>query len=140
MYGWIKAVHIIAVMSWMAGLLYLPRLFVYHVAAKPGSELSETFKTMERRLYMAIMTPAMVVSWVLGLWLVQEANFWVVPWMQAKLVLVVLMTGLHFYLAVCLSRFADDQNEKSARFYRILNEGPTLLMIAIVMLVVVKPF
>lgn len=140
MYGWIKAVHIIAVMSWMAGLLYLPRLFVYHVDAKPGSELSETFKIMERRLYKAIMTPAMVVSWLLGFWLLNEASFWAMPWMQAKLILVVVMTGLHFYLALCLNRFACDQNSKSSRFFRILNEGPTLLMIAIVMLVVVKPF
>jgi protoporphyrinogen IX oxidase len=140
MYEWIKAIHIIAVMSWMAGLLYLPRLFVYHTAAEVGSVQSETFKVMERRLLKAIMTPAMLLSWGLGLWLASLSHAWTMPWFQAKAVLVIIMSGLHGYLGVCVKRFTKDTNTKSSRFFRFLNEAPTLLMVAIVILVVVKPF
>ena len=140
-YLWFKAIHVIAVISWMAGMLYLPRLFVYHAAAQPGSELSEVLKIMERRLLRYIMTPAMLVAFVFGVaMLTQQRDLLQQPFMHAKLGLVLIMTGLHGYLAVCRKAFARDANRHSARFYRILNEAPTLLMIAIVILVIVKPF
>jgi putative membrane protein len=140
MYLWIKAFHIIAVIAWMAGMLYLPRLFVYHCAAEPGSKQSETFKVMERRLLRAIMTPAMVVTWALGLWLAQSGGWQASGWLHAKLALVVGMSGMHGFLALCVRDFAADRNQRSARFYRIINEVPTLMLIGIVILAVVKPF
>ena len=145
LYAWIKAFHVIAVISWMAGMLYLPRLFVYHCAAAPGSVQSETFKVMERRLLRAIINPAMIASWVLGLWLAWEGpdsryGWFASGWFDAKLVLVLALSGVHGMLARWMKAFAVDQNRHSARFYRIINEVPTLLMIGIVILVVVKPF
>jgi protoporphyrinogen IX oxidase len=141
MYLWLKALHIVAVMSWMAGLLYLPRLMIYHCAAAKGSEKSETFKVMERRLLKAIMTPAMLVSWVLGLVLVfgyvgMAGNIW----LHVKLVLVLAMTAAHGFQARWVRDFAQDRNERSHTFYRVANEVPTLLMIGIVILAIVKPF
>jgi putative membrane protein len=139
-YAWIKAVHLIAVISWMAGLLYLPRLFVYHCDVHPKSETSATFKVMERRLLKAIMNPAMVVTWVLGLIMAVDANLFSQHWFHIKLLAVSLMTGIHALLARWRIAFAEDRNHHSQKFYRIINEGPTLLMIAIVIMVIVKPF
>jgi putative membrane protein len=140
LYPWIKALHIIAVIAWMAGMLYLPRLFVYHCEAEPGSRQSETFKVMERRLLRAIINPAMIATWVFGLWLAWDAGFFSDPWLHAKLALVVAMSAVHGYFARCVRAFAADRNARPQRFYRMLNEVPTLLMIVIVILVVVKPF
>lgn len=139
-YLWIKAVHVMAVISWMAGLFYLPRLFVYHADAEPGSQLSETLKVMERRLLRAIMHPAAVVSWTLGIVMAVSGGVWTEGWFHVKALLVVLLTVTHFYLGHCQKVFARDANTKSAKFYRILNEVPTLLMIGIVLMVVPKPF
>jgi putative membrane protein len=139
-YEWVKALHIISVMAWMAGMLYLPRLFVYHCAAPVGSELSETFKVMERRLLRAIINPAMIASFVFGLWLVWLGGWAFATWFQAKFVLVIIMTGVHGMLSRYRRDFAADQNRHSQKFYRIINELPTLLMIAIVLLAVLKPF
>ncbi|MBO6717144.1 MAG: protoporphyrinogen oxidase HemJ [Rhizobiaceae bacterium] len=139
-YPWIKAFHIIAVISWMAGMLYLPRLFVYHAGSKPGSEQSETFKVMERRLLRAIINPAMIVTWAAGLWLGWHGFGFDAGWLYAKIALVLILSGLHGYLSASVRRFAEDRNEKPARHWRIVNEVPTLLMIAIVLLVVLKPF
>ena len=140
MYLWIKAFHIIAVIAWMAGMLYLPRLFVYHCAAEPGSKQSETFKLMERRLLKAIINPAMIVTWVLGLYLVWDGGWYTSGWMHAKFALVLIMSGLHGVYVSRLKDFAADKNTRPAKYYRILNEVPTLLMIGIVILVIVKPF
>ncbi len=140
LYLWFKAFHILAVISWMAGMLYLPRLFVYHTRAEPGSAQSETFKVMERRLLRAIINPAMIATWVSGLWLAWDHHFFDRGWMSAKLALVVLLSGVHGFLAATVRRFAEDRNTRSERFYRVVNEVPTLLMIGIVILVVVKPF
>ena len=140
MYEWIKAFHIIAVIAWMAGMLYLPRLFVYHCAAEIGSVQSETFKVMERRLLRAIINPAMIASWVLGLWLAWSGNFLSAPWLHGKLVLVLAMSAVHGMLARWTKDFGADRNRHSQRFFRIMNEVPTLLMIGIVILVVIKPF
>jgi protoporphyrinogen IX oxidase len=137
---WIKALHILAVISLMAGMLYLPRLFVYHADAAPGSPQSETFKVMERRLLKAIINPALIVVWLTGLWLAYDTGFYRSPWLHAKFALVVVLTGLHGYFARIVKTFAADANQKSARYYRILNEVPTAIMILIVILVVVKPF
>jgi putative membrane protein len=137
---WIKALHILAVISFMAGMLYLPRLFVYHADAAPGSVQSETFKVMERRLLKAIMNPALVVVWLTGLWLAYDTGFYRMPWLHAKFALVLFLSGLHGYFARIVRVFAADANHKSARYYRILNEIPTVVMILIVILVVVKPF
>ncbi len=139
-YRWVKAVHIIAVISWMAGLLYLPRLFVYHCGAEKGSVQSETFKTMEGRLLTIIMAPAMVISWVLGLWLVHAGGYLMAGWLHAKLLLAVLLSGVHGYLSAAARAFREDRNTKSARHWRIVNEVPTLLMVGIVILVIVQPF
>ena len=138
--AWIKALHIIAVISWMAGMFYLPRLFVYHVDAPAGSAQSETFKTMERRLLKLIVNPAMIVTWLTGPWLAYADGCFSAPWLHAKLALVLAMSALHGYFARLVKTFAADRNVRPARFYRILNEGPTLLMVVIVVLVVVKPF
>lgn len=140
----IKAIHVIAVISWMAGLLYLPRLFVYHVDAESGGEADKMFTIMEERLLKIIMGPAMMVSWLAGLYLlwrlagtgVFSFSFWV----YAKIVLVILMTVFHGFLARCRKDFAAGVNQRSARFFRIANEVPTLLMIAVVVLVIVRPF
>ena len=140
MYEWLKAFHIIAVIAWMAGMFYLPRLFVYHVAADVGSIQSETFKVMERRLLRFIINPAMIVTWVLGLWLAWEGGWFKMPWLHAKLLLVLLMSGVHGVLSRHMKDFAADKRRKSAKFYRIINEIPTILMVLIVILVVVKPF
>jgi protoporphyrinogen IX oxidase len=138
--AWIKALHIIAVISWMAGMFYLPRLFVYHVDAAPGSAQSETFKTMERRLLKLIINPAMIVTWLTGPWLAYTDGFFGAPWLDAKLAAVLAMSALHGYFARLVKTFATDSNLRSARFFRILNEIPPALMVVIVILVVVKPF
>lgn len=138
-YLWVKAVHVVAVISWMAGLLYLPRLFVYHSTVHPRSETSETFKIMERRLVKAIMVPAMVLAWALGLVMAVEGGLFAYPWFHVKLLAVVGMTLSHLFLVRCKNAFAEDRNTKSQKFYRVLNEVPTLLMIVIVILVIVKP-
>lgn len=143
MYLWLKALHIIAVISWMAGMLYLPRLFVYHAGATPGSELSETFKTMERRLLRLIINPAMIVAWLLGLaliWLMGKDAFFQAGWLHTKLVLALAMSGLHGYFARLVKQFAADRNRHTPKFYRFVNEIPTVLLILIVLLAVVKPF
>lgn len=140
LYPWFKAFHIIAVIAWMAGMLYLPRLFVYHCDAPPGSVQSETFKVMERRLLHAIINPAMIATWALGLWLAWDAGFFSDAWLHAKLALVVVLSGVHGFFVRCVRDFAHDRNTRPQRFYRIINEAPTLLMILIVILVVVKPF
>lgn len=140
LYPWVKALHIIAVISWMAGMLYLPRLFVYHAEAGVGSDKSETFKFMERRLLRAIINPAMMATWVLGLWLAWRGFGFMGGWLHAKIALVLALSGVHGYLSASVRRFAEDRNDRPARHWRIVNEVPTLLMIAIVVLVVVKPF
>lgn len=139
-YEWMKAAHVIAVIAWMAGMLYLPRLFVYHASAERGSAQSETFKVMERRLYRAIVNPAMLVTWAAGMWLAWKGFGFSGGWLHAKIALVVVMSGVHGYLGGAVRRFAEDRNEKPARHWRIVNEVPTALMIAIVILVIVKPF
>lgn len=136
----VKALHIVAVISWMAGLLYLPRLFVYHCDAAPGSTQSETFKVMERRLLRAIMNPAMFAVWGLGLYMAYDAGHWLAGWFIAKMVLVVALTVVHHLYAAWRKDFERDANVRPARFFRIWNEAPTLLMIGIVFLVVLKPF
>ena len=140
MYEWLKAFHVIAVVAWMAGLLYLPRLFVYHCEADPGSQQSETFKVMERRLLRGIINPAMIATWVLGLWLVWWGGWYTAPWFHAKFLLVFLLSGLHGMLSRYVKDFAADRNRKSQKFYRIINEVPAVLMVLIVILAVVKPF
>jgi putative membrane protein len=137
---WLKAFHVIAVISWMAGLLYLPRLFVYHAAAKAGSELSETLKVMELRLLRYIMNPAMIAVWASGLLLAWSQGVVHQRWLAAKLLLVLALTGGHMAMARWRRAFAEDRNTRSPRFYRIANEVPTVLMVGIVVLVVVKPF
>ncbi len=139
-YPWIKAAHVVAIISWMAGLLYLPRLFIYHCDAPRGSAQSETFKIMERRLLKIIMQPAMAISWVLGVWLAWAGNHFTAPWFWAKLALVVILTGAHGYLSAAQRAFEQDRNERTPRHWRMVNEVPTVLMIAIVVLVIVKPF
>ena len=140
LYLWLKAFHIMAVIAWMAGMLYLPRLFVYHCEAEPGSKQSETFKVMERRLLRAIINPAMVATWVLGLWLAWDGGFFRSGWLHGKLLLVLILSGIHGVLTTCVREFAEDRNVRSQKFYRILNEVPAVLMVGIVILVAVKPF
>jgi putative membrane protein len=140
MYEWIKALHVIAVIAWMAGMLYLPRLFVYHSTAEIGSKQSETFKVMERRLLKAIINPAMAVTWLAGLYLAWAGHFFSAPWLHGKLLLVIAMSAMHGFFSRCVKDFAADRNMRSPRFYRLINEVPTVLMIGIVILVVVKPF
>ena len=137
---WLKSLHVIAVIAWFAGLFYLPRLFVYHAGAAPGSELSETLKVMERRLLRLIMNPAMIVVWVTGPWLAWWQGVYTDGWFVAKFTLVVLLTGFHHALALWRKAFAGDRNTRSERFYRVANEVPTVLLIGIVILVIVKPF
>lgn len=140
LYLWIKALHIIAVISWMAGLLYLPRLFVYHTDVPPGSAEAEVFKVMERRLYRVIMQPAMGLSWLLGLYLAWSVYGFQGGWLHAKLAFVVLLSAVHQFYGRAVRAFAEDRNTKTGRQWRLWNEAPALLMILIVILVVVKPF
>ena len=137
---WVKALHVIAIIAWMAGLLYLPRLFVYHCQAQPGSNQSETFKVMERRLLRAIMNPSMIVSLGLGLWRYVSMEACTDPWSHAKLTFVVLLTISHMFMAKWRRDFENDANTRPESFYRIANEVPTVLMIGIVIFVIVKPF
>lgn len=139
-YLWAKAIHVIAVIAWMAGMLYLPRLFVYHTEAEPGSVQSETFKVMEQRLLRAIINPAMIVTWVFGLWLAWRGFGFAGGWLHTKIGLVLGMSAVHGYFSQAVRMFAQDRNTKSSRHWRIMNEVPTLLLIGIVILVVVKPF
>ncbi|MEW5963558.1 MAG: protoporphyrinogen oxidase HemJ [Pseudomonadota bacterium] len=139
-YLWVKAVHVVAIISWMAGMLYLPRLFIYHCDAPKGSAMSETFKVMERRLLTIIVNPAMIISWVLGLWLAWKAGFLADGWFHAKLAAALALSAVHGYFSAAVRRFGEDRNDKPARHWRIVNEVPTLLMTAIVVLVIVKPF
>jgi protoporphyrinogen IX oxidase len=140
MYEWIKALHVIAVISWMAGMLYLPRLFVYHCQAELGSKQSETFKIMERRLFKAIINPAMIVSWLAGLYLAWAGQLFSAGWFHGKLLLVLILSGVHGMFSRYVKDFAADRNKHSEKFYRVINEVPTILMIGIVILVIVKPF
>ena len=135
-----KSLHLISVISWMAGLLYLPRIFVYH--SENNNEIITTvFKTMERKLFYYIMTPAMILSWLFGLVLIHEIGFVQLSslWLQLKLILVLILTGYHFYLGILLNKFKLDQNQKSSKFYRYINEIPTLLLILIIFIVIFKP-
>jgi putative membrane protein len=140
LYPWFKAFHVVAVMSWMAGMLYLPRLFVYHCGAEKGSRQSETFKVMERRLLRGIINPAMVASWALGLWMVYDGGWMSAHWLHFKLLLVVALSAVHGMLARWTVDFAADRNRHSERFYRIVNEVPAVLMVGIVIMAVIKPF
>ncbi len=140
MYEWIKALHVIAVISWMAGMLYLPRLFVYHASAAVGSELSATLKIMEWRLLKFIMNPAMIFAWCAGLYLAWAGNWHTAHWFQLKFLLVIAMSGVHGFLVGRVRDFDLDRNTHSPKFYRLINEVPTVLLIAIVILVIVKPF
>jgi putative membrane protein len=137
---WILAFHIMAVIAWMSGMLYLPRLFVYHASATPGSESSETFKVMERRLLKGIMNPAMIAVWILGLTLAWLTGAYADTWLQIKFVLVLIMSGLHGFLVRCWRDFANDRNTRTPRFYKIVNEVPALLIVCIVLLVKLQPF
>ena len=137
---WLKAVHIMAVIAWLAGLFYLPRLFVYHADAKPGSELSETFKVMEQRLLKIIMTPAMIAVWITGPLLAWMQGVYADGWFLAKMALVIAMTAFHGHLGKWRKEFAAGANTRPAKFYRTINELPTVLMAAIVLLVILKPF
>tara|TARA_B100000900_G_scaffold330285_1_gene290797 strand:- start:236 stop:670 length:435 start_codon:yes stop_codon:yes gene_type:complete len=136
-----KALHLIAVISWMAGLLYLPRIFVYHTENQSDKNTSNVFKTMERKLYFYIMTPAMIISWIFGLLLIGSIGFEQLStyWLKAKLALVILLTVYHFYLGYFLKKFEIDLNTKSSKFFRIFNEVPTILLILIIFIVVFKP-
>ncbi|WP_374654137.1 protoporphyrinogen oxidase HemJ [Dongia sp.] len=140
LYSWIKALHVIAVIAWMAGMLYLPRLYVYHSKAAPGSAMSETFKVMERRLLRAIINPAMLSAWALGLTMAWLGDLWAEGWFQAKLLLLLGMQLTHAGYARWRRHFAEDANRHTGKFYRVMNEVPTLLMIGIVILAIVKPF
>ena len=136
-----KSIHLIAVISWMAGLLYLPRIFVYHAQSKINSEQSEVFKIMERRLMIIIMNPSMILSWIFGILLIysQGSVVFYLLWVKIKILLVFLLTIFHFYLMVCLKKFADNENKLSSKYYRIINEIPTILLIGIIFVVVFKP-
>ena len=136
-----KSLHLIAVISWMAGLLYLPRIFVYHVENINDQNSKNIFKTMEKKLYFYIMMPAMILSWIFGLLLIHNLGFSIFNqlWMQIKIILVIFLTSYHFYLGRCLINFKNDQNTKTSKFYRIINEVPTVLLILIVFIVVFKP-
>ena len=140
LYLWLKAAHVVAIIAWMAGMLYLPRLFVYHCDAEKGSVQSETFKVMERRLLKAIINPAMIVAWVLGLYLAWDGGWFRSGWLHGKLALVLGLSAVHGLYARWVRDFAADRNTRPARFYRVWNEVPTLLLVGIVILVIVKPF
>ena len=135
-----KSLHLVSVISWMAGLLYLPRIFVYH-SENNNEFITTVFKTMERKLFYYIMTPAMILSWLFGLVLIHEIGFIQLSslWLQLKFILVLILTGYHFYLGVLLNKFKLDQNQKSSKFYRYINEIPTLLLILIIFIVIFKP-
>jgi len=137
---WVKALHIMSVIAWMAALLYLPRLMVYHAGSAVGSETSETFKGMERRLLRGIATPSMIATWVFGLWMAWLSGAWSDGWFHAKLFLVLVLSAYHGLAVRWVRDFANDRNERSARFFRMVNEIPAVLMVGIVILVVVKPF
>jgi putative membrane protein len=138
---WVKALHVISVIAWMAGMLYLPRLFVYHSVTPVGSEQSETFKIMERRLYRGIMLPAMIATWLFGLWMIHLGMVdWSAGWPYLKAVCVILLSGVHGMLGSNLRAFREDRNTKPQKFFRIINEVPTVLMVLIVIAVIVKPF
>jgi putative membrane protein len=139
-YAWFKAMHVIAVIVWMAGMIYLPRLFVYHCKAEPGSVQSETFKVMERRLLVLMINPAMIVTWGLGLWLIWDGQWLWSGWLYAKLALVIVLSGLHGYYVRWAYEFGADDNRHSQKYYRAIKDVPILLMIGIVVLAVVKPF
>ena len=142
LYNYVKAFHVIAVVAWMAGMLYLPRLYVYHVGATRGSELSETLKLMENRLLRFIINPAMIATWILGLILIfgfDVIDMRTAGWLHVKLTAVVLLTVLHIFLAKWRKDFAADRNTRPAGFYRLINEVPTVLLIIIVIMVIVKP-
>ncbi len=139
-YLWVKAVHVIAIISWMAGTLYLPRLFIYHCDAPKGSVQSETFKVMEGRLLRLIINPAMTIAWVLGLWLMWRGGWMTSPWMHVKLAAVLALSGVHGFFSRSVRMFAEDRNTVSARHWRMWNEVPTVLMVLIVIMVIVKPF
>ncbi len=139
-YLWLKAVHVLAIISWMVGLLYLPRLFVYHVEAGAGSLQAATFQVMERRLMKAIMLPAMIVVWITGVTLMVQGGWLKAGWLHWKIMLVLILSGLHGYLSVERKKLAAGTSKRSSRDFRILNEAPTVLLIGIVILVVVKPF
>ena len=140
-YFFLKSIHLIAVISWMAGLLYLPRIFVYHAENKQDKNISNIFKTMEKKLYYYIMTPAMSLSWLFGFLLIHSIGLSSLKefWMITKLILVISLTFYHYFLFVCLKRFAQNQNNYSSKFFRIINEVPTVLLIAIIFVVVFKP-
>jgi len=140
MYLWLKALHIVAIITWMAGMLYLPRLFVYHAVATPGSELSETFKTMEHRLLNYIMVPAMVTAWFIGIVLLLQGQWLGAGWFHVKFVAVLAMTILHGLFSHWVNEFHYDRNRHTQKFFRIINEVPTVLLIVIVVLATVKPF
>lgn len=140
MIEWLKVLHIVSVISWMVGLLYLPRLMVYHVDKEPGSDASETFKIMERRLLKGIMTPAMIASWIFGLLLAWQGSVWLEGWFAVKLLLVILLSAQHGFCAVWVKEFAVDKRKRKAKFFRIMNEVPTVIMILVIILVEIQPF
>jgi putative membrane protein len=140
MYLWLKAAHVIAIIAWMAGMLYLPRLFVYHCDAPAGSPQSETFKIMERRLLKGIINPAMIAAWLLGLWLAWDGGWFSSGWFHVKLAAVLALSGLHGYFTGAVRAFAEDRNTRTPTHWRLMNEVPTLLLIVIVIMVIVKPF
>lgn len=139
-HDWMRALHVIAVISWMAGMLYLPRLFVYHCGVEIGGEASETFKVMERKLLRYIINPAMVVSWAAGLWIAVRIYHFEGGWLHTKLALVLGLSAVHGYFAKAVADFARDEGRRDHRFWRFMNEVPTLIMIAVVILAIVKPF
>ena len=140
-YLWLKALHLIAMVAWMAGMFYLPRLFVYHTTAPVGSDQSETFKVMERKLLKVIINPAMIATWVIGLLMLVAQPVWLSQgWMHVKLTALVALSVFHMMLARWCRQFANDQNQRSQRFYRMANEIPTLLLIAVILMAVLKPF
>ncbi len=140
MYEWVKALHVVAVISWMAGMLYLPRLFVYHCEAEPGSKQSETFKVMERRLLKAIINPAMVVTWLAGIYLAWAGHWYTAGWFHVKFAAVIVLSAVHGFFSARVRDFSLDKNTRTQKFYRVINEVPTVLMIVAVVMVVVKPF
>ncbi len=139
-YELVKSAHIFFIIAWMVGFLYLPRLMVYHADAKAGGEHSETLKIMERRLLKGIMTPSMIITWVLGIWVASLLGAWDQTWLQLKLVLVLGLTVAHFWLAGRVKAFANDTNTRPAKFYRIVNEVPAVALALIILLVIIKPF
>ena len=142
MYEWVKALHVISVIAWMAGMMYLPRLFVYHADAVVGSDKSETFKIMERRLYRGIITPAMLATWIFGLWLAFGYGIvdFSMGWMWLKAAMVIALSGVHGWYGRLLRAFQQDRNQRSAKFFRAINEIPFVMAIIIVIAVIVKPF